>query len=62
MNELLDILNEIDDAPDIITELVYEYLGGWSVRDRRTGETVERGKVTWDESAGIVERGLNTWT
>ena len=40
MNELLDILNEIDDAPDIITELVYEYLGGWSVIDLQTGETV----------------------
>lgn len=62
MNELLSILNEIDDAPDILTELVYEYLGGWSVRDRHTGETVERGQVTWDEAAGIVERGLNTWT
>ena len=62
MNELLDILNEIDDAPDILTELVYEYLGGWSVIDLQTGETVERGLVTWDEAAGIVERGLNTWT
>ena len=61
MNELLDILNEIDDAPDIITELVYEHLGGWSVLDLQTGETVERGEVTWDEAAGIVERGLNTW-
>ena len=62
MNELLDTLNEIDDAPDILTELVYEYLGGWSVIDLQTGETVERGLVTWDEAAGIVERGLNTWT
>ena len=60
MNELLDILNEIDDAPDILTELVYEYLGGWSVIDLQTGETVERGQVTWEEAAGIVERGLNT--
>ena len=62
MNELLSILNDIGDAPYIITELVYEYLGGWSVIDLQTGETVERGKVTWDEAAGIVERGLNTWT
>ena len=62
MNELLSILNDIGDAPDIITELVYEHLGGWSVWDRHTGVTVERGKVTWDEAAGIVERGLNTWT
>ena len=54
-------MNDIGDAPDIITELVYEYLGGWSVRDRHTGETVECGQVTWDEAAGIVERGLNTW-
>ena len=45
MNELLDILNEIDDAPDILTELVYEYLGGWSVWEH-TGETVGCGKVT----------------
>ena len=60
MNELLDILNEIDDDRDIITELVYEYLGGWSVWEH-TGETVECGKVTWEEAAGIVERGLNTW-
>ena len=62
MNELLSILNDIGDAPDILTELVYEYLGGWSVRDRHTGETVECGKVTWDEAAELVERGLNTWT
>ena len=62
MHELLSILNDIGDAPDILTELVYEYLGGWSVRDRHTGETVERGQVTRDEAAGIVERGLNTWT
>ena len=61
MNELLDILNEIDDAPDILTELVYEYLGGWSVWDHQTGETTECGKVTWDEAAALVERGLNTW-
>ena len=54
-------MNDIGDAPDILTELVYEHLGGWSVRDRHTGETVECGKVTWDEAAGIVERGLNTW-
>ena len=54
MNELLDTLNEVDDAPDILTELVYEYLGGWSVRDRHTGETVECGKVTWDEAAAKV--------
>ena len=59
MNELLDILNEIGDAPDILTELVYEHLGGWSVRDRQTGETVERGEVTWEEAAALVERGLN---
>ena len=62
MNELLDILNEIDDAPDILTELVYEHLGGWSVWDGHTGEKVECGKATWDEAAELVERGLNTWT
>ena len=61
MNELLDILNEIDDAPDILTELVYEHLGGWPIWDYQTGEIVERGKATWEEAAGIVERGLNTW-
>ena len=59
MNELLDILNEIDDAPDILTELVYEHLGGWSVMDRRTGEVGECGNVTWEEVAELVERGLN---
>ena len=59
MNELLNILNDIGDAPDIITELVYEHLGGWSVRDRQTGETIERGEVTWEEAAALVERGLN---
>lgn len=59
MNELLDILNEIGDAPDILTELVYEYLGGWSVIDWHTGEVVEGGQVTWEEAAELVERGLN---
>ena len=59
MNDLLGILNDIGDAPDIITELVYEHLGGRSVRDRQTGETVERGEVTWEEAAALVERGLN---
>ena len=62
MHELLSILNDIGDAPDILTELVYEYLGGWSVIDRNTGETVECGLVTWEEAAELVERGLNTWT
>ena len=59
MNELLSILNDIGDAPDILTELVYEYLGGWSVRDRQTGETIECGEVTWEEVAALVERWLN---
>lgn len=62
MNELLSILNDIGDAPDIITELVYEHLGGRSIWDYQTGEMVECGELTWEEAAALVERGLNTWT